>query len=232
MLCGRFVLSPLHDRFLRAYLPTHVVVHAAEHSAALARPGTGAQLAALVSLMRNESAAENLGARAMLNALSTALFALTLRLASETAEAPTGLLAIVSHPRLAPALAAMFNDPAHAWSLPELARLCHMSRATLARHFQDRLGRSASDLLTDIRMTLATTTNCASPGCPQRPCRRRWGISPRPPFSASSRNAWLDTSALAPRSRIELNRRRDLLSRGTSSSWRQGAHCLSLSVTG
>jgi AraC family transcriptional regulator, activator of mtrCDE len=30
-----------------------------------------------------------------------------------------------------------------------------MSRATLVRHFQDKVGRSASDLLTDIRMTLA-----------------------------------------------------------------------------
>jgi AraC family transcriptional activator of mtrCDE len=30
-----------------------------------------------------------------------------------------------------------------------------MSRATLARRFQEKLGRSASDLLTDIRMTLA-----------------------------------------------------------------------------
>ena len=41
------------------------------------------------------------------------------------------------------------------WILPERARLCHMSRATLARNFQERLGRSASDLLTGIRMTLA-----------------------------------------------------------------------------
>ena len=30
-----------------------------------------------------------------------------------------------------------------------------MSRATLARQFQEKLGRSASDLLTDIRMALA-----------------------------------------------------------------------------
>ena len=59
------------------------------------------------------------------------------------------------HPRLAPALAALFNEPARAWSLPELARLCNMSRATLARQFQEKLGRSANDLLTDIRMTLA-----------------------------------------------------------------------------
>jgi AraC family transcriptional regulator, activator of mtrCDE len=30
-----------------------------------------------------------------------------------------------------------------------------MSRATFIRHFQQRLSRSASDLLTDIRMTVA-----------------------------------------------------------------------------
>jgi AraC family transcriptional activator of mtrCDE len=52
-------------------------------------------------------------------------------------------------------VAALFNEPARAWSLPELARLCNMSRATLARQFEEKLGRSASDLLTDIRMTLA-----------------------------------------------------------------------------
>ena len=30
-----------------------------------------------------------------------------------------------------------------------------MSRATFMRHFQDNLGRSAAELLTDIRMSLA-----------------------------------------------------------------------------
>src|SRR6266404_3340679 len=90
------------------------------------------QLANLVSLMRSESAADHLGGRAMLNALSTSMFALVLRLASETSDAPVGLLAVAGHPRLAPALRALFNEPARAWSLPELARLCNMSRATLA----------------------------------------------------------------------------------------------------
>lgn len=83
------------------------------------------------------------------------MFALTLRLASEAVEAPAGLLALAGHPRLAPALAALFHEPDHSWTLPELARLCHMSRATMARHFQEKLGRSASELLTDIRMMLA-----------------------------------------------------------------------------
>lgn len=145
MLCGRFVVTPEQERWMQAYLPSHLVVRAPE----------GGEVAALVSLMRSETAADTLGGHAILNALSTALFALTLRLAGETHQPPQGLLALAGHPRLAPALEALFDDPAHPWTLPELAGLCNMSRATLARHFQEALGHSASDLLTDIRMTLA-----------------------------------------------------------------------------
>jgi AraC family transcriptional activator of mtrCDE len=152
LLCGHFAVAPPHDRLLRSYLPPRLVVHAGTHAE---QKETAAQLAGLVSLMRSESADDHLGGRAMLNALSTAMFALVLRLASETDNAPRGLLALAGHPRLAPAVAALFNEPARAWSLPELARLCNMSRATLARQFQEKLGRSATDLLTDIRMTLA-----------------------------------------------------------------------------
>jgi AraC family transcriptional activator of mtrCDE len=153
LLCGRFVLTPLHYRLLRDYLPPRVIVHAAADRAA--GSATSAQLAGLVSLMRIESASESLGGRALLNGLSAAMFALALRLASEDKQAPTGLLALAGHPRLAPALAAMFQEPARAWTLPDLANLCNMSRATLARQFQESLGCSASDLLMDIRMTKA-----------------------------------------------------------------------------
>jgi AraC family transcriptional activator of mtrCDE len=152
LLCGRFVLAAPHERLLRDHLPGRLVVSAGGRGEAAS---TGAQLAGLVNLLRMESSDDRLGGHVMLGALSTALFALALRLASETAQAPGGLLALAAAPRLAPALAAMFNEPGRPWSLPELARLCHMSRATLARRFQETLGRSASELLTDIRMTLA-----------------------------------------------------------------------------
>ena len=155
LLCGYFIIAPPHDRLLRNYLPPRLVVHAGDENVATVRSGTAAQPAGLVSLMRGESAADRLGGRAMLNALSTAMFALVLRLASEADGAPVGLLALAGDSRLAPALAALFNKPARAWSLPELARLCNMSRATLARRFQKKLGRSASALLTGIRMALA-----------------------------------------------------------------------------
>jgi AraC family transcriptional activator of mtrCDE len=153
MLCGRFVVARPHDRMLRDYLPSLLVVHTARDESTPS--STGAQLAGIVALMRAEAGNENIGGHAMLNALSAAMFALTLRLAGESSEAPSGLLALAGNPRLAPALSALFQEPARSWTLPDLAALCSMSRATFARHFQDSMGRSASDLLTDIRMTLA-----------------------------------------------------------------------------
>jgi AraC family transcriptional activator of mtrCDE len=155
MLCGRFAIAAPHDRWLRSYLPSTLVVRAGRDDALGAGPAAATHLANLVELMRTESVDGRLGGYAMLNALSAALFALVLRVASEAEAPPAGLLALAGHPKLAPAISAMLGDPARAWTLPELAAMCSMSRATFMRHFQDGLGRSASDLLQDIRMSMA-----------------------------------------------------------------------------
>ena len=154
MLCGHFFVEPPHDRLIRDYLPTDLVVRATEGGGG-ADGGAARHLASLLGLMRMEAAQDRPGGAAILNALSSALFALVLRAASEAEQAPEGLLALAGQPRLAPAVSAMFADPARPWTLPDLAGLCGMSRATFMRHFQGRLGRSAADLLADIRMSLA-----------------------------------------------------------------------------
>lgn len=155
MLCGHFVVSPLHERFLRDYLPPRLIVHTEIKDASAKSSRSRLQLANLISLMRSEATAESAGGHAMLSALSAAMFALTLRLASKLEPAPTGLLALVGTSRLSPALSAMFNDPARSWTLFKLASLCNMSRAAFVRHFHRAMGRSASDLLLDIRMSVA-----------------------------------------------------------------------------
>ena len=190
LLCGHFAVASPHDRLLRSYLPPRIIVHAGAHAG---QQGTTGQLTGLVSLMRAEAADDHLGGRAMLNALSTAMFALVLRLASERDDGPRSLLALAGHPRLAPAVAALFNEPARPWSLPELARLCNMSRATLSRQFQEKLGRSATELLTEIRMTLAAnelkkssrstsavaeTVGYQSEAAFQRAFKSRMGVTP------------------------------------------------------
>ncbi len=156
MLCGRFFIRPPHDRLIRDYLPTTLTVWSVDGGGDENDVGSASnQLASLVALIRMESAGDKPGGYAILNALTSALFTLVLRAASESGQAPAGLLALAGHPRLGPAISAMFADPARAWNVPELADLCNMSRATFTRHFHDKLGRSATELLTDIRMTLA-----------------------------------------------------------------------------
>jgi AraC family transcriptional activator of mtrCDE len=111
MMCGRLILSAAHEHLIRSYLPRRLILHAPENSAGAAMPGTRAQVVGLVSLMRAESATENLGGLAMLNALSTALFAVALRLASEVTAPPDGLLALAgirdSCPRSPPSLTSL-----------------------------------------------------------------------------------------------------------------------------
>jgi AraC family transcriptional regulator, activator of mtrCDE len=155
LLCGRFFVAPPHDRLIRNYLPANLVARAMNNHAEEGIGSASNQLAGLVGLMRMEAAGDRAGGRAILNALSSALFTFVLRSASEAEKAPEGLLALAGHPRLAPAITAMFADPARPWKLPDLADMCGMSRATFMRHFQDRLGCSALDLLTDVRMSLA-----------------------------------------------------------------------------
>ncbi len=152
MLCGRFFVAPPHDRLVRHFLPAALVVSTREPEGS---DETRAGLADLMALMRAESLGNRLGGGAMLNALSTALFALTMRLASESDRAPTGLLGLAGHPRLAPAISAILNQPTLPWTVPELAELCNMSRATFMRQFQHSLGRTAHELLLAVRMSLA-----------------------------------------------------------------------------
>jgi len=155
MLCGRFFIGPPHDRLIRSYLPTTLLVRAMDGRVETGIESASNHLSDLVSMMRIESAGDRPGGHAILNGLTLALFALALRAASESEQAPAGLLALAGHSRLAPAISAMFANPARPWNLPDLADLCNMSRATFVRHFRDRLGRSAIELLTDIRMSMA-----------------------------------------------------------------------------
>ncbi|WP_028223189.1 AraC family transcriptional regulator [Paraburkholderia oxyphila] len=155
MLCGRFILTPPHDRLLCKYLPPTLVVRLSEVGHGAQRCSTANRLVTLVGLMRDESASYTLGGYATLNALSAALFALALRMAGESESTGLGLLALAGQQRLEPALTAMLNEPARPWTLPDLAKLCDISRTTLIRDFRDKVGCSINDLLTDIRMTLA-----------------------------------------------------------------------------
>ncbi|WP_250475049.1 cupin domain-containing protein [Caballeronia sp. GAFFF1] len=162
ILCGRFLLGAVPDRLLRDHLPPRLIVKsnsAGSRSGPAVEAGSAAdansRLARLIALMREEASDERPGNETLVNHLSAALFALTLRFASESEDPPYGLLALAGNARLQAAVSAMFEGPGRPWTLDQFAELCHMSRATFARQFHEAIGRSATDLLTEVRMTVA-----------------------------------------------------------------------------
>lgn len=160
MLCGRFILPSSPRQMIKDNLPRQLIIkgidepdnftHSTEEQVASTR------LARLITLMHEEAIEHGPGSESMMNHMSGALFGMTLRLASEGAEPPTGLLRLAQRPKLQPAFTAMFENYSKAWTMAELAALCLMSRATFARQFGEAVGRSANDLLVEIRMANAS----------------------------------------------------------------------------
>jgi AraC-like DNA-binding protein len=67
--------------------------------------------------------------------------------------------------QMSAAISAMHDDPAHRWTLQELARHAGMSRSTFALKFKETVGASPMEYLTRWRMLLAgdRLANCSDP---------------------------------------------------------------------
>jgi AraC-like DNA-binding protein len=66
-----------------------------------------------------------------------------------------GLLYALADPRLGTAIEAMHGDPAHRWTLAELAGRAGLSRSVFAERFRERVGETPIGYLTQWRMMLA-----------------------------------------------------------------------------
>jgi AraC family transcriptional activator of mtrCDE len=148
LLCGRFVYAPGSSALLLNALPDpfHVSLGGAQ---------TLGALQTVIGLMRAEAEHRQPGALAIVTALSHALLAMALRVHGERNAATSGVLALLADARLAASVQGMLSAPERAWTIAELGDLAAMSRATYARHFNERAGVTVMDFLTQIRMTIA-----------------------------------------------------------------------------
>ncbi|MCX4161480.1 MULTISPECIES: AraC family transcriptional regulator [Paraburkholderia] len=154
LLCGRFVYTHGPAALLLGSLPDPLHV---------SLPGAHAQgaLQTLIAMMRSEAERREPGALAIVTALSHALLALALRAhsgATDTANpvVTPGVLALLSDARLRASVEAMMNEPERAWTIATLGEVAAMSRATYARHFNERAGVTVMDFLTHLRMAIAS----------------------------------------------------------------------------
>lgn len=111
--------------------------------------------APVLDVLFREAFAQNCGRRHIVNRLFEVVLILILRTLLNRAEIDHGLLAGLSHPKLAKALNAVHESPGKAWSLDQLAALANMSRSHFATTFHEVVGSTPGDYLTRYRIALA-----------------------------------------------------------------------------
>ena len=109
---------------------------------------------ALVGLVGDEARAQRAGRELVLARLVEVLLIEAFR-ASPKDDAPTGLLAGLADARIAASIRAMHGDPAHDWTVVELAARASLSRSAYFDRFARTLGMAPMEYLLSWRMALA-----------------------------------------------------------------------------
>ena len=149
LVCGYLACDARLARMLLAGLPPLVRVNVRGSNA-------GVWLEASVRYALAEARSPRPGGAGVLAKLSEVLFIEVLRLyMTEQSVGRTGWLAGVGDRIVGGALNALHQRPAHAWTLEELARSASTSRSVLAERFQQLVGSSPMQYLTQWRMLLA-----------------------------------------------------------------------------
>ncbi|MFV8053687.1 cupin domain-containing protein [Mycobacterium sp. 48b] len=127
-------------------------------------------LALSLQLLLAETIEPRPGAGVMISRILDLLFIHALREWSRSADASPGWLTAAMDPQLGPVLTAVHNDPAHPWSVTELADLARHSRSTFAERFTRLFGQSPAAYVTERRLDRAadllrsTTTSVSKIG--------------------------------------------------------------------
>ena len=164
LVCGYLACDARLARLLLAGLPPLVRVNVRGSNA-------GSWLEASVRYALAEARSPRPGGEGVLAKLAEVLFIEVLRQymhqqasagSRPEAERHTGWLAGVSDRIVGAALNALHKRPAHNWTLDELARTAGTSRSVLAERFQQLVGSSPMQYLTQWRMLLASNLLCRS----------------------------------------------------------------------
>ncbi len=145
ILCGAFVVGDSEHPVLGS-LPRVVRV------AVVAAPALGL----LVEALGNEARDDAPGGEVVMARLSDALVIQALRHHARTSLEP-GWLGGLRDPHIAPVLGAIHQDPGHHWSVPELAGIARLARATFSARFTAQVGQPAMRYVTAVRMQRART---------------------------------------------------------------------------
>ena len=186
LICGRLRFDGAMYGLVTAALPKAIVL-------SIGRTDLFDRMRMLVQSIDEELQAARPGAATIATELATALFVMMLRMHFEQSASSSGIIRLLASSSSARAVTAMLRDPAHPWTLDELAAEARVSRATLVRIFRREGDLPPLGFLSELRLGLArqrlSSTNATvaqvaaavgynSESAFSRAFRKRYGISP------------------------------------------------------
>jgi AraC-like DNA-binding protein len=147
-LCGDFGFDGMLARRLLSVLPPVIVLNGLRD-----RPFEWLELSCRFIL--DEALAARAGAVAMISRLLDVIFMQLLRTWASNGEVGRGWLSGAIDQRVNRAMSAIHADPAHNWTVAELAKLSNLSRSAFAARFLGIVGRSPMAYLTSWRLDRA-----------------------------------------------------------------------------
>ena len=148
LIGNRFVVNGRYAEMLLRPFPPIVHLKVASEQAALRWS---------IERMMEEVRENQPGASLVAHSLSNMTLVQALRrYLSERPGRGTGWFFALADPRIGAAISAMHENPAHRWTLDELAARAGMSRSVFAERFREKVGETAIGYLTRWRMMLAS----------------------------------------------------------------------------
>ncbi len=145
---GKFILDKANEGLLAGLLPP--VIHLSSDDISLGR------VRSLLTMNEREARQPGPASAFIITRLVELILVEILRThRAQAGEDFSGLLAGLADPVTAKALAAMHRQVAHNWTVDELARLCGVSRSSLATRFRTIVGIPPIEYLLHWRMALA-----------------------------------------------------------------------------
>ena len=112
-------------------------------------------LKAMIALMQQESMSALPGSSVVCSQQCATLFTLAVREWLTQATPAQNVLNLLLHPKLGAVVFLMLESPAFAWTVEELAKRAHMSRASFAQLFREVSNSTPLAVLTTLRLQFA-----------------------------------------------------------------------------
>ncbi|WP_216893300.1 AraC family transcriptional regulator [Nocardia alni] len=149
-LCGTFTIGDPQASHLLGSLPPVILLGGARTPAP-----EGLHVAR--KMLGIEMHSPSQGSAIMIARILDLIFVQILRVWASREDAEPNWLAGAFDPQIGLTLSAIHRDPAHDWTVEELAQTCNLSRSSFAERFAARVGKPPATYLAHVRLDVATT---------------------------------------------------------------------------